>query len=186
MPAPFVALSGSLRRASFNTALLRAAVELMPAGEALEVKTLHGIPVYDGDLEESEGIPPAVAALKEAVAGSRGLLIATPEYNQSIPGPLKNAIDWMTRPPADAARVFGRRPVALIGATPGQLGTVSSQHAWLPVMRTLGTRLFSESRLLVSRADSLFDADGRLTDAKTRDQLGKFLKAFVAFAGGGG
>jgi len=182
MPTPILALSGSLRRASFNTALLRAAADLMPAGATLDVRTLHGIPPYDGDLEDASGIPPAVTALKDATIASRGLLIATPEYNQSLPGVLKNAIDWMTRPPADAARVFGGRPVALIGASPGAFGTITAQYAWLPVLRTLGTRPFFEGTLRVSRAHDCFDAEGKLVDAKVKEQLAKFLRGFVAFA----
>ena len=88
-------ISGSLRKASYNTALLRAAVELVPGGVRLESAGIHGIPLYDGDLEAAEGIPDAVAELKERVAAADGLLLVTPEYNNSIPGPFKNAIDWM-------------------------------------------------------------------------------------------
>ena len=102
-----VGISGSLRRGSFNTALLRAGAALMPAGSTLAVETLHGVPLYDGDTEEETGIPARVAELKSAVAGAAGLLLVTPEYNNSFPGVLKNAIDWMTRPPADIKKVFG-------------------------------------------------------------------------------
>jgi chromate reductase, NAD(P)H dehydrogenase (quinone) len=177
-----IGLSGSLRKGSFNTAVLKAAAGLMPEGGRLEVRTIAGIPLYDGDLEAAKGIPAAVAELKEAVAAADGLLLATPEYNNSIPGPLKNAIDWMSRPPADAKRVFGGKPVALLGASPGNFGTILSQAAWLPVLRTLGTDLWSEGRLLVSRANTLFAEDGTLTDAKTADQLRNFLQGFTAFA----
>jgi chromate reductase len=181
-PLPLLALSGSLRRLSFNTALLRAAAELMPPGSTLDVRTLHGIPPYDGDLEDASGIPPAVTALKDAAIASRGLLIATPEYNQSIPGVLKNAIDWMTRPPDDAARVFRGKAVALMGATPGAFGTITAQYAWLPVLKTLGTRPWFEGTLRVSRAHECFDAEGKLVDAKVREQLSKFMRGFVAYA----
>jgi len=118
-----IGLSGSLRSGSYNTALLRAAARLMPEGVTLEVATIHGIPLYDGDVEAAEGIPAPVAALKDQVAAADGLLLATPEYNNSIPGVFKNAIDWLSRPPADIGRVFGGRPVAVIGASPGGFGT---------------------------------------------------------------
>lgn len=95
-----IGISGSLRRGSFNTALLRAGAELMPEGTELTVETIRGIPLYDGDQETAEGIPEQVATLKDAIAAADGLLLVTPEYNNSIPGVLKNAIDWLSRPPA--------------------------------------------------------------------------------------
>jgi chromate reductase len=131
-------ISGSLRKASYNTALLRAAVGLMPEGVELEIGSIAGIPLYDGDLEASQGIPPAVQALKKRIEQTDGLLLVTPEYNNSIPGVFKNAIDWLSRPPADIAKVFGERPVGVIGASPGGFGTILAQNAWLPVLRTLG------------------------------------------------
>src|SRR5262245_57746832 len=101
-----VGLSGSLRRGSFNSALLRAAATLVPAGAEITIASIREIPLYDGEVEEREGIPPAVGALKDAIAAAAGLLIATPEYNNSLPGVLKNAIDWLTRPTSDIKRVF--------------------------------------------------------------------------------
>ena len=175
-------ISGSLRAGSFNTALLRAAQSRLPPGVALEVATLHGIPLYDGDLEAREGVPAAVAALKDKIAASDGVLLATPEYNNGIPGVFKNAIDWLSRPPADAARVFRDRPFALIGASPGGFGTILAQSAWLPVLRTLGARFWSGGRLMVSRAGQVFDAEGALADPKMGEQLGQYLAGFVAFA----
>ena len=99
-----VGLSGSLRRGSFNTALLRAAATLMPADATLDIRTLHGIPLFDADLETSAGLPERVAELKEAVVAADGLLLATPEYNNGIPGVFKNAIDWLSRPAAERYR----------------------------------------------------------------------------------
>ena len=176
-----VGISGSLRAGSYNTALLNAAISLAPEGTEIVAGTIRGIPVYDGDAETKDGIPPAVTALKDLIAGSDGVLLVTPEYNNSIPGAFKNAIDWTTRPPADIARVWRDRPVATIGASPGNFGTILSQDAWLPVLRTLGTRPWFGARLMVSRADSVFDADGNLTDDALRERLRKFVAGFVAF-----
>lgn len=177
-----IGISGSLRSASYNTALLRAAATMMPAGSELVPGTIKGIPLYDADVEATQGIPAAAAELKDAIAAADGLLIATPEYNNSIPGVLKNAIDWLSRPPADIRRVFGGKPVALIGASPGGFGTILSQNAWLPVLRTLGTEPWFQGRLLVSRAATVFDDKGELRDQGVREQLAKFIEGFTAFA----
>ncbi|HVK94062.1 MAG TPA: NADPH-dependent FMN reductase [Noviherbaspirillum sp.] len=175
-----IGISGSLRAASFNGALLRAAAQLMPPGSQLEIATIKGIPLYDGDLEAAEGLPQSVEALKDRIAGADGLLLATPEYNNGIPGVFKNAIDWLSRPPADIPRVFHDRPVAVIGASPGGFGTILAQDAWLPILHTLGTRPWFGGRLMVSRAGSVFDAGGNLVDEKIRGQLQQFLEGFVA------
>ena len=180
--ASFIGLSGSLRGGSFNTALLKAAAELMPAGQTLEVRTMHGIPLYDGDAEAEHGIPAAVRMLQDAIAASDGLVIATPEYNHSVPGVLKNTIDWLTRPPEQIDRVFRGKPLALIGATPGGFGTILAQNAWQPILHKLGVRLWSEGRLLVSQAHTRIDDQGNVADNKTRDQLAQFVQGFIAHA----
>ena len=173
-------LSGSLRSGSFNTALLRTAAGLMPAGATLEIATLHGIPLYDGDAEARDGIPASVQKLKERIVACDALLLATPEYNNGIPGVLKNAIDWLSRPSADIPRVFGNRPVAVIGASPGGFGTILAQNAWLPVLRTLGTRPWFGGRLMVARAGQVFNESGEMQDEKMKAQLQRFLQGFVA------
>ena len=180
-----VGLAGSLRRGSFNAALLRAAAAVMPEDAHLAIASIRDIPLYDGDLEERDGIPAPVTALKDAIAAAAGLLIVTPEYNNSLPGVLKNAIDWLSRPPADIARVFRGRPVAVMGASAGAFGTVLAQDAWLGVLRTLGTRPWCEGRLLVSRAQNVFGQDGTLQDDRVKEQLRQFVQGFVAFAKGG-
>ncbi len=174
-------ISGSLRKGSYNTALLKAAVGLMPEGVQLEAASIHGIPLYDGDLEAAQGSPPAVQALKDRILQAQGLLLVTPEYNNSLPGPFKNAIDWLSRPSADIPKVFGDRPVGVIGASPGGFGTILAQNAWLPVLRTLGTRPWFGGRMQVSRAGNVFDAAGELTDEAIRAQLRKYLAGFVDF-----
>lgn len=177
-------LSGSLRKGSFNSALLRAAADLMPEGATLEIGTIEGIPLYHGDLEAEHGLPEPVVVLKEQIARANGLLLATPEYNNGIPGVFKNAIDWTTRPASDIERVFGGKKAALMGASPGAFGTILSQNAWLPVLRTLGVNLWSSGRMLVPRASTAFDDAGKLTDPKSRERLGAFLEGFVAYARG--
>src|SRR5688572_32746389 len=137
-----LALSGSLRAGSYNTMLLRAAQQFAPAGTTIEEGSIRGIPLYDGDLEAKEGSPAAVVALKEKIRAADGVLLVTPEYNNSIPGVFKNAIDWLSRPSADIARVFGGRPVAVMGAPPGGFGTVLSRTAGLPVLKRLGTAAY--------------------------------------------
>ncbi len=174
-----VGISGSLRKGSFNTSLLRAAAELAPEDVTLTVETIRGVPLYDADEESANGVPKRVEELKDAVAAADGLLIVTPEYNNSMPGVFKNAVDWLSRPPSDIKRVFRDKPVAMIGASPGGFGTILSQEAWLPVLRTLGTKPWFGAKLYVSRAGNVFDEAGAITDESVRDQLRKFLADFV-------
>jgi NAD(P)H-dependent FMN reductase len=176
-----IGIAGSTRRGSFNGSLLRAAAELAPSELEVEMASIAGIPLYDGDLEREQGVPSAVSELKDRIASADGLLLVTPEYNNSIPGTFKNAIDWLTRPPKDIPRVFGDKPVALMGATPGRGGTRMAQAAWLPVFRTLGAQLWAGGQMYVASAGQTFDADGQLTDATVRESLQKFLSGFARF-----
>jgi chromate reductase, NAD(P)H dehydrogenase (quinone) len=176
-----IGFSGSLRRGSFNTLLLRAAAELAPPGTTIAIESIREIPLYDADVETSIGVPAPVQALKDKIIGADGLLIVTPEYNNSIPGVAKNAIDWLSRPAADIPRVFGNKPVVVMGASSGPNGTLLAQSAWLPVLRTLGAVYWSGGRMLVRGAGKLFDAEGRLTDEPTRVSLKTFVEGFAAF-----
>ncbi|MFM0698283.1 NADPH-dependent FMN reductase [Paraburkholderia sediminicola] len=176
-----VALSGSLRQASYNSALLRAAATLCPTDVAIEIASVRAIPLYDGDLEALSGLPAAVSELKATIANADGLLLATPEYNNSIPGVMKNAIDWLTRPAADIPKVFGGLPVAVIGASPGGFGTVMAQAAWLPVLRALGTYPWFGARLLIPRAGHVFDESMSVVDASVQEQLRGFIAGFADF-----
>jgi len=176
-----VGIAGSLRGGSFNAALLRATAGLMPGGCSLDIATIRGIPLYDGDVEASEGIPQTAVALRDRIAAGDGLLLVTPEYNNAMPGVFKNAIDWLSRPPADVPRVFGNRPVAIIGASPGGFGTILAQNAWLPVLRTLGMQPWFGGRLAVARAGSVFNDAGEIVDDKVRAQLQQFIHGFADF-----
>ena len=177
-----IGLCGSLRRGSFNQMLLRAAVEMGPPGTTIEPEPISAIPLYDADLEEAQGMPLAVQRLKDRVASADGLLIVTPEYNNSVPGVLKNAVDWLSRPAEDIPRVFRGRPVAIMGASIGSGASGLAQAAWLPVVRFLGMRPWFERAVLVPDAARVFDSDGRITDAAMARRVRTFVEGFAAFA----
>lgn len=168
-------ISGSLRRDSFNTALLRAAQELAPEGVEITLFDLKELPLYNGDVE-AEGDPESVTALKEAIRNSDGVLFATPEYNHGITGVLKNAIDWASRDRDE--RSLNGKPAAIIGAG-GFSGTARSQAQLQPVLNETGALLMVKPGVLVTMPWEKFDAEGRLTDEDTRMFLGKHLDAFA-------
>jgi chromate reductase len=172
-------ISGSLRRDSLNSALLRAAAERLPAGaELVEFDRLREIPPYDADLE-LEGIPAAVRELRAAMRGAEAVLIATPEYNHSIPGGLKNALDWASRPAGRSA--LNGKPAAAIGASTGMFGAVWAQAETRKVLGALGGRVI-ETELPVARADKLL-VDGHLElDPQLSEQLDELLAELVAAA----
>ena len=175
---PLLGISGSLRAASFNTALLRAAQEIRP--DLIEIGDIRAIPLYDGDLE-ARAVPEAVLDLKRKVRAAKGVVLVSPEYNHSVPGVLKNAIDWLSRPSEGLERVFNNKPVAVMGATPGGFGTALAQTAWLAVFQSIGANLSPNGRLLVSHASKVFDDDGQLTDDTIRDRLRRFLEDYATF-----
>lgn len=183
--ANIIGISGSLRTRSLNAALLRAAAGLAPAGTTIAIESIRGIPLYDGDVEASTGIPAVVASLKDRIGAIDGLLLVTPEYNNSIPGVFKNAIDWMSRPADDIPRVFGGLPVGIIGASPGRFGTLLSQTAWLPVLRALGAQPWFGQSYYLGGAHRLFDASGALTDEDSRKLLQGHLAGFAEYVEAG-
>ena len=170
-----VAFAGSLRRRSYNRALIRAAGELAPAGMTIEAIEIGGLPLYDGDVE-AQGDPASVAAFKAVLTGADGLLIATPEHNDGLPGALTNAIDWASRLPGRAP--LAGKPVALMGASPSQIGTARAQLHLRQVLGHVQARVLPPPELLVARAHERFDHDLRLTDEATRRMLADLLARF--------
>jgi chromate reductase len=174
-----VAISGSLRQNSWNTALLRNAIELMPSGSSLEILSIADVPLFNEDVE-AEGEPDVVESLKSSIAAADALVIATPEYNGGIPGVAKNAIDWISRPMSDQPRVLHAKPVALLGATPSGLGTAYAQTAWMAVFRALRMPLWAgEGQYMISRAFEHFDSEGQLVSDELRDGLKAYLHGFI-------
>jgi chromate reductase len=175
-----VGFAGSLRAGSFNRALLATAKRVMPEGSALRVLAIDEVPLYNGDLEAGQGVPPAVESIKNEIAEADGLVIATPEYNGGIPGVAKNVIDWVSRPAGDLPRITYGKPVALMGATPGGLGTTLSQVAWLQVLRTLRMRVWvAGGPFYVSGARNSFDETGQ-ANSELSERLASYMAAFVA------
>jgi chromate reductase, NAD(P)H dehydrogenase (quinone) len=172
-------ISGSLRRESYNTSLLRAAAELI--GEDIEFELWQGlkaVPPYDAD-DDTENPPAAVAAMRSAVAGADAVFFATPEYNASIPGVLKNGLDWVSRPLATNA--LRNKPVAVVGASAGAFGAVWAQADLRKVLAAIGARVF-EGEVAVGHAHTRFDEEGRLTDDDIREQLAEVVDGLAAAA----
>ncbi|MBA2476626.1 MAG: NAD(P)H-dependent oxidoreductase [Actinobacteria bacterium] len=172
----FVGISGSLRRDSHNTNLLRAAAELLGEDAELELwEGLKAVPPYDED-DGAEPVPAAVAELRAAIAGAEAVLFATPEYNSSVPGQLKNALDWMSRPLATSP--LRNLPVAVIGASTGAFGAVWSQAELRKVLTAIGARVV-EAGVAVGHAPTRFDEQGRLTDEDIGEQLDEVVAALL-------
>ena len=180
VPIQIAAIAGSLRRGSYNKALLRAAQQLAPGTMQIEIHDLSAIPLFSEDVERVR-IPPAVVSLRDAVADADGFLVATPEYNHGVPGVMKNAFDWLSRPPG--ASVLDGKPSGIIGASPGITGTARAQSQLRQSFVFTNTPVLPQPEVLVGRAHQKFDSDGRLTDATTRKFLDLFLEEFAKWIG---
>jgi chromate reductase len=171
-----IGLSGSLRKESFNTKLLRAAQELLPEGVTMDLVSFENLPVYNGDLDKPAAAerPDEVVKFRELLAKADGFVIATPEYNYSIPGGLKNAIDWASRG-QDSPLL--NKAVALMGATPGLWGTVRAQNAFHPIFQALNWTNVRKPEVFVANAGDKFNSEGALTDEATRKIVAQQLQA---------
>jgi chromate reductase, NAD(P)H dehydrogenase (quinone) len=170
-------ISGSLRKASYNTAALRAAQELAPAGMTIEIADLSEIPIYNDDVR-AQGYPPPVQRFRERIAAADALLFATPEYNYSMSGVLKNAIDWGSRPPDQP---FNDKPVAIMGASPGVSGTARAQYHLRQACVFLNMHLVNKPEVMIGGAAAKFDAELRLTDETTRGFIRDLLTSLAAW-----
>jgi chromate reductase len=171
-------ISGSLRKASYNTAALRVACELAPPGMEIEAyQGLGNLPLYNEDVR-TQGFPPAVQDLRDRIKAADALLFVTPEYNYSVPGVLKNAIDWASRPPEQP---FDGKPIAIMGASPGALGTARAQHHLRQSFVFLNAHLLNRPEVMIGQAATRFDAEGRLTDEATRGFVQALLVALEAW-----
>src|SRR4051812_8809108 len=179
-PLRILGIAGSLRRGSLNRALLRAAIELAPAEMTIETFDLIDIPLYNGDVE-AQGDPEPVARFKAAIRAADGLLIATPEYNHGVPGVMKNAIDWASRPPRQAP--MDAKPVGILGASPGMTGSARGQSQLRQAFEFTNSYCMPQPEVLVFHAHEKFDQQGKLTDEKTREFVSKYLVAFATWIG---
>jgi chromate reductase len=175
--AALLGICGSLRKASLNRALLTAIGEALPAGTTLTIWESLDLPIFNSDLAE----PVTVSELKAAMASADGIVFAVPEYNYSIPGGLKNALDWLSSPPRDSP--LRGKPVALCGAASGMSGTIRAQVHLRQMLVFSDTPVLNQPEVLIPRAQDRFDAEGRLTDESTRALLERFGASFVAFVG---
>jgi chromate reductase len=166
-------ISGSLRKGSYNSAALRAALELLPEGMTLEIADISQVPVFNDDVRVA-GYPPAVQKFREQIAAADALLFSSPEYNYSISGVLKNAIDWASRPPDPP--LIGK-PAAMMGATGGLWGTGRAQYHLRQCFVFLNMFAVNKPEVLIAQAQNKFDAQGKLTDQTTRDLIGQLLVA---------
>jgi chromate reductase len=168
-----IGISGSLRKGSYNTAALRAALELLPEGMTIEIADISQFPLYNEDVRQA-GFPPPVQKLRDRIAAADALLFVTPEYNYSVPGVLKNAIDWVSRPPNQP---FDGKPVGIMGATPSLWGTTRAQYHLRQSCVYLNMLPLNKPEVLIAGATNKFDAELRLVDKTTRDLIAQLLLA---------
>ena len=173
------AISGSLRKGSFNTAALRAAQELAPAGTTIAIAPIDDLPLYNEDLRVGGSFPPAAERLREAIRAADALLFAAPEYNFSVSGVLKNAIDWASRPPNQP---FDGKAYAILGASGGLVGTARGQYHLRQIMVGLNAFAVNVPQVFIAVAAQKFDAEGRFTDKGGRDLIAQLLVALVELA----
>ncbi len=171
----FLGISGSLRSGSYNSAALRAAVSLVPQGVTLETADISAIPLYNDDVKVAR-IPDAVEDLRRRIERADALLIVSPEYNFSVPGVLKNAIDWLSRTPSVP---FVRKPTALMGASQGVLGTARCQYHLRQVLTAVNAYVLNKPEVMIASAAGKFDAAGNLTDPATREHIARLLQALA-------
>ncbi|HUO88039.1 MAG TPA: NAD(P)H-dependent oxidoreductase [Rhizomicrobium sp.] len=172
MMLTILGIAGSLRRGSHNRALLRAAQSLAPEGTRLEIADIDGIPLFNQDLERQP--PAAVVDLKARIRAADAILFATPEYNHSIPGVLKNAIDWASRPYGDSA--WAGKPAAVMGASSGASGTMRAQAHLRQIFVTLDMPAVNQPQVAIANAAATFDADGNLTDQAAQQLIVRLLQ----------
>jgi chromate reductase, NAD(P)H dehydrogenase (quinone) len=170
-----LAMSGSLRKQSYNTALLRAAADVVPHGVVFETVSLGDLPLYDDDVRLA-GYPAVVQALRDRVGAADALLLGCPEYNFSISGVLKNAIDWLSRPPGN---MFQRKPVAITGAATGLYGSVRAQLHLRQIMNGLDALVINKPEVMVTQAAAKFDNEGQLSDETARTLLRDLMAALA-------
>jgi chromate reductase len=174
-PIRILGIAGSLRRQSYNRAALRAATQLVPEGATIDIFDIDGLPGFSQDEEQN---PPAkVVELKQRIRDADAILIVTPEYNYSVPGVLKNAIDWASRPYGDSA--WNGKPAAITGASIGALGTARAQYHLRQMFVFLNMFPINQPEVMISNASERFDADGNLKDEKTKELIGQLLKSLV-------
>jgi chromate reductase, NAD(P)H dehydrogenase (quinone) len=174
-PIKILGIAGSLRKGSYNAAALRIAHKLVPEGATLETFDIAPIPLYNEDVKQA-GFPPPVQDLRDRIAGADALLIVTPEYNYSVPGVLKNAIDWASRPPDQP---FNGKPIAVMGASPGMLGSARAQYHLRQIFVFLNAHFVNRPEVMISAANTKFNDAGELTDELTRKLMRDLLESLV-------
>ena len=179
MPAfRILGIAGSLRAGSYNRSALRAAQGMAPEGATIETFDLADLPLFNQDKEQP--LPEPVQRMKDRIRAADAILFVTPEYNYSVPGVLKNAIDWGSRPSGQSA--WGGKPCAIMGASPGMFGTARAQYHLRQVLLSLNMHPLNQPEVMIASASQKFDAQGQLTDEKTKQKIGEQLRALVKWS----